>query len=109
MSIADWQDVMPHTVTYEAVSGRDDYGAPTYATAVTYAHSRVQYSQKRVASNVTGHDTLSFCQCWIPAALTGLSPDDRITLPDGSSPKIVGWEIRVDEAGNHHTKVAFGG
>jgi len=103
MPISDWVDVMPYIVTYQPVTGRDDYGAPTYGTAVDYT-ARVRRKHQRVVSRVTGQDTISDCQVWVAGIPSSISTDAKITLPDGSSPKIVSWDVVPDENGDHHTK-----
>ena len=109
MPISEWEDLMPATVTYEAVQTRNDYGKPTvYSTAVTYK-ARVSYKLRRVISRVNNQDAVSNTQLWVNAVITGLSPDDRITLPDGSTPRILNWDTPQDEDGDHHTKIYFGG
>lgn len=107
MSLTDWADMMPHTITYEACLAHDDYGKPlTYAAAVSY-QARVRYKSQRVSSQTTGQDTVAAGNVWI-AALMGISASDRITLPDGTQPPIISWECVPDETGDHHTNIFFG-
>lgn len=109
MGIQDWLDMMPHSVTYEACLGHDDYGKPlAYDDAVTYS-ARVRYKSQRVTSRVSGQDTIAAGSVWIAGIIQGISPSDRLTLPDGTQPPILNWEVVPDEAGDHHTKVYFGG
>lgn len=106
MPVSDWLDLMPHTVTYEAVATRDEYGKPiTYSTAVSY-RARVTYKHQRVAAR-NGQDVTSTIQCWLNGVITTLNPDDRITLPDGTTPLVTSWETPTDEIGYHHTKIYF--
>jgi len=108
MPISDWQDMMPSTVTLEAVSARDDYGKPSsYAAAETYL-AHVQYKAMKVTSRVTGADVVASGAVWLNEVVTSLSVDDRLTLPDGSTPPIQSWDIGYDENGPHHTKIYFG-
>ena len=37
--------------------------------------------------------------------VTTINVDDRITLPDGTTPLIVAWEMPTDEVGEHHCKL----
>lgn len=108
MPIADFLGLMPDTVTWEAVATRDVYGKPaTYANAVSY-RARVSYSQKRIPSRATGQDVVASCQVWLNGVLAALNTDDRITLPDGSTPVIVGWDTPTNDKGTHHTKIYMG-
>ena len=108
MPISEWADMMPHTVTYEALKSRDKYGKPSYATAVSYA-ARVKDRTKSVPSRVVpGQDEVSHSEVWIGGIITNIRTDDRFTLPDGSTPSIIDWLVVPDEDGDHHTKVFFG-
>ena len=104
-SVSDWLDLMPATVTYEAVLTRDEYGKPaTYDTAVDY-RARVTYKHQRVPSRATGQDVIASIQVWLNGAISTVKVDDRVTLPDGTTPLIVSWDLVSDETGNHHTKL----
>lgn len=106
MSVSDWLDLMPATVAYQTVTGRDAYGKPTYDTA---RDIRCRFTQKnvRVTSRITGDDVISSSNIWLAEALTAINIDDTFTLPDSSTPDIVNWETVSDESGTHHTKVYF--
>lgn len=105
MPVSDWLDLMPHTVTYEAVTARDEYGKPSaYATAVSY-RARVTNTRKRVPGQNGVQDLISSCQVWINGVISGLGYDDRITLPNGSRPLIASWDTPTDEVGYHHMKI----
>lgn len=104
--ISDWTDMMPHTVTYAAVASRDAYGKPTYAAARSY-QARVIQKQTRIVNRTNGQDAIATGVVWL-AGFPALDIDGRITLPDGSTPVILNWEVIPDEEGDHHTKVYFG-
>lgn len=106
MPISDFLDMMSATVTLAAVQSRDDYGAPSFAAAVSYK-AHVQYKAMRVTSRVTGHDVLASGAVWLGTLVTVLTVDMKLTLPDGSTPRIQSWDIGMDEVGNHHTKIYF--
>ena len=107
MPVSDWLDLMPFTITYEAVATRDEYGKViTYATAVSY-RARVTYKHMRVASRATGQDVIASIQVWLNGVISTINVDDRVTLPDGTTPLIVSWDLVSDETGNHHVKIFF--
>ncbi len=108
MAISDWLDLMPSTVTHEAVATRDEYGKPaTYATAASY-RARVSSSHKRINSRVTGQDVTASVQVWLNGIISSINVDDRITLPNGTTPQILSWDVPSDETGEHHMKVYLG-
>jgi hypothetical protein len=106
MSITDWYSLMPSSVTHEAVLTYDDYGKPaTFAAAVTY-RARVAYKTRKVTSRVNGEDVISSGSIHVPV-IAGLDVNDRITLPDGTTPIILNWDTVFDESGEHHMKIMF--
>jgi streptogramin lyase len=118
VAITEWADCMPSTVTLEAFSDRDDYGKPSYAAAVSYK-ARVIYQSKMIVGQGSGEaanlETTANGVVWFgpPTAnpSSTVPPDvtveDRITLPDGSTPNIMRVDQFQDEEGDHHTKVYF--
>jgi hypothetical protein len=104
--ISDWEDMMSDTVTLAAVSSRDAYGKPSYGTARSYS-ARVVYKQTRIVNRTNGQDAIATGVVWVGGTPT-IGIDDRMTLPDGTTPVILNWERPTDEDGAHHTKVYFG-
>lgn len=105
MSISDFTDLMPHTVSHSELASRDEYGAPTYGTETDYT-ARVLYKQQKVVRS-DGREVLARGVMWIAGTPT-IDPEDRITLPDDSTPVILAVERVPDESGIHHVKVYFG-
>jgi len=108
MSISDWADMMPHTVTYYAVASYDQYGKPTYAPTGTEYSARVKETNRRVTSRAMGDDVIASHEVWIAGTPT-LDVDGKLVLPDGSYPKIVSWDRIPDENGSHHVKIYLAG
>ncbi len=108
MSISDWADMMPDTITYEKMLTRDIYGKPaTYDYPVTYK-ARVSGAMKRIPSRTPGgQDLVATTSVWC-ADIPTIQADDRITLPDGTKPPILSFDHVSDETGDHHTKILFG-
>jgi len=107
MPISDWLDLMPATVTHQSVIARNEYGAPTTYSAATSYRARVFQKARRVINRVNGQDEISSVQVWI-AGLPSLALDGKIILPDGSTPRIMSWDVPTDEVGEHHMKVYLG-
>lgn len=104
MAISEWADMMPDSITVQAVSGRDAYGKPTYATGTAY-DARVVYKNKIVVSpdgrEVTARGVV-YC-----TATSQISTEDKITLPDLTTPQIINSELYPDESGAHHVQIFF--
>ena len=105
MAVDDWKDMMPHTVTVASLSSTDDYGAPTFGTAVSYS-ARVVSKPTHVKA-ADGAEVLARGYLWINGLPT-ITPTDKITLPDSSTPPILAIDKVPDEDGDHHVKVYFG-
>ena len=100
----DFADMFTQTVSHAGVSSRDTFGSPTYGSATSYS-ARVVYKNRRVR-DFAGAEVVSTAQAWIKGA-PSISPIDRVTLPDGSTPVIASVEKYPDEDGDLVTKVYF--
>jgi hypothetical protein len=108
MSVEDFYDLLPSTVVLEPCIGHGTYGEELYGTPVEGLRARVSYSQKLVPlPGGTGEQVVSRGTVWV--AYTGeVKANDRLTLPDGSTPEILLVDQPGDETGiRHHTKITF--
>jgi len=105
MSVTDWKDLFPHTVTVASVLSRDKYGGPTYGSGIDYS-ARVLYKNVRT-TDARGVEVLAKGVVWIQGT-PSIGLDDKITLPDGTTPPILNVQMVPDERGTHHVKVYFG-
>lgn len=85
-SIADELVGLP-SITYAAWTGLDGWGANTYAITPVSIKAVVEKKNERVI-NRHGIEVTSGTQVIIPATVT-ISENDRITLPDSTTPPIV--------------------
>jgi hypothetical protein len=108
MPVSDFLDLMPATVTFAHVTGRDGYGKASFGIAASY-RARVVYKMIRTSNIFTGQDAVADGEVWLAGTVTPSDMDERITLPDGSTPKILNWEQFSDGDGPHHTVIHFGG
>jgi len=104
MAISEWADMMPNTITVQAKSGVDAYNKPTYATGTSYS-ARVVYKNK-ITVDAIGREVTARGVIYV-AATGAISPEDKITLPDSSTPQIISVERFPDENGAHHNQVYF--
>lgn len=84
MDIARFRHMMPQTVTIEALSSRDKYGAPTYAVGKQYRARIV--GKHELVTNAQGKEVTSTHIVYL------VSNDDikttaRITLPSDFDPR----------------------
>lgn len=102
----EFNDFMTDTVTVEPLAFKDDYGAPSYGAAVTYA-CRIDGGTK-VRVNVEGVERSVNAMLYFPG-VPGIGPMDRLTMPGGfvpQQPPILRVSQFTDEGGAHHTEVA---
>lgn len=93
---------MVDVVGLEAFLGVDAYGRPSYSAA-TVVLGRVEPTHRRVY-NPDETYTVATSRVFLPETPV-VSPRDRITLPDGSQPRILAVERQGDERGPHHQVV----
>lgn len=116
MANSDWAtsnftDIAPQSIAHQPLTGRDAYGKPTYGASTSYPVHMV-YKQQRVAAfsrtfKGEGADMVSSAQAII-LGLPSIKYDDKLTLPDGTTPVILSVERHVDEVGDAYVKVLFG-
>lgn len=105
MTIAgDMAELCPHTVTHAPLASRDGFGAPTYGAGTAYAARLVR--KQRVVRTPSGDEVVATGELWIAGTPT-VGADDRITLPDATTPDILAVETYPDEAGTAFVKVFF--
>ena len=105
MPISDFLDMLTETVEYSAMIGRTDYGEVLYGTPVMYPARVVRKATKAKAADGSEILTQGFVRMGV---FVDAKPDDRITLPDNSTPPVVLVEKWVDEAGDRYVKIHFG-
>lgn len=96
-------DFMPHTVTIAPYSTNNVYGEDSYTTTRTASayvepNAQISYSdqeQEKTTSKVAY------------IADTSITINDKITLPDSSTPKIASISINTVVVGLEHTMVTF--
>ena len=103
------RDLMAATLTIAPVSSRDKFGAITYGDAVTYSCRLTERQENVVTFN--GSQVLAGSVAWCaPHASSGipnLTPDCKVTLPDGSTPTLLRFETIADEQGDYSFKLFF--
>lgn len=102
--VDDLSDLMTDVAIWYPLTGRDDFGAPTYGDGTEYAARLVR--RHKLVRDAEGDEIVSTAQLWLQGA-PAISPDDRVTLSDGTSPPIAAVERYQDETGASHTKVFF--
>lgn len=109
MSISDWLDMMPSTVTIYPWTGQSVSGVPTYSITGTIYPCRIEMKNHRIvdanAKEITARGRIFLG--------TTTAPDVRskIVLPSGytpTSPPILDANLADDEDGPHHVVLEIG-
>ena len=109
----EFEAVMPDTVTIEACTAVNSYGARTFAAAKT-VRCRIEQESRKVTTG-EGKEVVSQTRLYLkPTAEDGsaytIGANDRITLPAGYAPQqppILTIGRENDEQGIHHWEVAL--
>jgi hypothetical protein len=100
-------EMMPDSITFNAGSAIDKYGKRTYGGTVTSVRARIVYDTKLMKDS-EGQDIVTAGKAYLYGAYPYFTLGDKITLPNSTSPVIVGIETKKDTGGNHHTVIYFG-
>jgi hypothetical protein len=103
-AIADFLDLMPDTVTFQPLTGTDQYAKPSYGNPVS-VKARVVYEDQKTTDD-TGQDVVAHGKIYLGGAFN-ITVKHRATLPDGTHPPIVRVLRYPDETGAHHEVVLF--
>jgi len=105
----EFEEFYNDEVIRKEYTGQDGYGQPSFGDAVTHL-SRVVHKPKmvRVAgggeTRGTIREVISTSQIY-SKSIVGWGMRDEVTLPDGTSPKILQVITYPDEDGPHHEVV----
>ena len=95
-------ELFPHKVQIQRRTGRDKNTDPIYSAAAEYAAQVVEKIKRVVDTN--GREVVSSVQAIVPTD-EAISPFDKITLPDGSTPVILAIESFPDEVGTYVQRI----
>ena len=102
--VSEFGDLMTDTATWAAFVSRDDFGSATFATGTDLTCRLVR--KHKMVRDMEGDEVLSTAQLWV-LGNSEITPEDRITLSDATTPIIAAIERFQDEYGASHTKVYF--
>ena len=93
------------TVAIEPYSALDEFGQSTYGTSVNHAASIAKKAVKTFA--VDGAEVVSSTQVYLDGSAS-VSVNDKITLPDATTPRIINMETINDPGdGSAYMKVIY--
>jgi hypothetical protein len=99
-------DLMVESITIANVSTIDSYAKHSYASPTTVTKCRVQTGAHKVTDQ-DGQEIVATGKVYIASSPT-VTPASKITLPDGSVPRVLTVDRFTDERGSHHTCIHYG-
>lgn len=99
-------ELMVDTIEVAPVTATNAYAKHTWGTDVELTGCRVESGSFKVL-DPSGQEVVTSGRVFVPNA-PAVTPEYRLTLPDGSSPKIVQVHKQTDERGSHHLVIYFG-
>ena len=104
MPISDWADLMPAEVTVQSFISRTSYGVASYGSPVTY-QARVQFTNRLIRISES-EQAVARGKVWL-ATTDAITVQDKILLPDGTTPLILTAQVIEDEKGPLYTQLFF--
>lgn len=102
----DFKALMGSSVVVYQLSGLDKYGKRGHEITGAVYSARVQPTS-RMTRDDQGREVAVVGDVYIYGA-PAITTDHKISLPDGSTPVILGVRLVNDEKGPHHTVVMVG-
>jgi hypothetical protein len=97
--------LMNQVLTIESHSGVDNYGVPSYGAPADIVARLTQ--KQRLVEQIDGTRAVSRSQAWCPPDVA-ITENDRVTLPDGTQPRLLSVSLLSDEEGNpSHYELMF--
>lgn len=104
---SEFLPMMRETVTLTAQASLDRYGKQSFAASGTSYRARLIW-QERILRDKQGQEIVESGRAILYGVAASATPEWRITLPDGSTPKITMVDTIQDEFGDHHSVIGFG-
>ena len=95
---------MPHTVTIAPYASKNAYGEDSFSATTRTASAYVEPNQQLAYGDQVNEKTTSKVAY---ISDTSITINDKITLPDSSTPEIASIVIHNEVVGLEHTMVTF--
>jgi hypothetical protein len=105
---ANFLEMMPDTVVFNATSSTDKYGKKTFSATNISVRARI-VDDVVLIKDAEGQDIVSAGRAYLAGDYSSLTLGHKMTLPSGATPVIVKIDSPNDtNATAHHTVVHFG-
>lgn len=100
--------MMDSTIKVSTRTGHSNYGAPTFAGTTTNFRARIVHKPGYVRG-AENEEVAYRHVAWVRSTgSVSITASDRITMPDGTTPPVVGVERYPDDDGPNHVKIFMG-
>lgn len=103
----DFLEMMQDTVVFNASASVNAYGKQSFSSASSTYNARLIF-QERITRDDKGREVVEAGRAILYGYDLSLTTLHKMTLPDGSTPKILSVATIKDTEGDHHTVVSFG-
>lgn len=100
--------LLPSTVKVSTRTGHDNYGKATFAATTTNYRCRVLEKPGYVRGPEAEEIAYRHVVWARSTGAVSITASDRVTMPDGSVPPVVGVERYSDDDGPNHVKIFLG-
>jgi hypothetical protein len=105
---ANFLEMMPDTITFNATTATDKYGKKTFGGGNISVRCRL-VDDTVLVKDSEGQDIVSVGRAYLAGDYSTLTLGHKITLPNGATPVIVKIDSKNDTSATvHHTVVHFG-
>lgn len=102
----EFSEMMPHTITVYGSATLNKYGQQSYSGDGTGYQCRLIWDERMIRTT-DGREILEAGRAVVYGMAT-VDVNDKVELPDGSTPLVTSVSELKDEVGDHHTVIGFG-
>ena len=100
----DFLSMAEGTVTWAPLSTVSSYASPVYSTETRNWPAHVEPGQ-RIVVGPEGKEEVAQAVVFVLSSSAAIETADRLTLPDGTQPRLLRVDVLNDEEGQHHLEV----
>lgn len=104
---AEFLPMSTQTITVNALSTMDAYGAPSFSTSASTFTVYIEPGT-RVVVNSQGVEEVASAMVYVMSSSASIGVQDKVTLPDSRIPKLIRVDVLNDDEGQHHIEMAIG-
>ena len=105
---ADFLDLAETTVTHQALSTvLNVYASPSFSTATSTYQAHLEFGDHLVVTP-SGKEEVASAVIFVLSSSASIGLQDKVTLADGTIPRLLRVENLTDDEGQHHLEAHIG-